>query len=460
MSAQPAAACAEEPSCDPLVVLPRPLALFVFSFLPADHKLRCCAVCRGWRDAFAEPSVWRKLELSSACGLTRPACDWLLREAAARAGNTLRAIWLRDCPQVTHRPLLAVLGANAATLEELEIRGTFDGLQTPTRSFAFMQEVVAAAPRLRALHADVCCLHAEHASLLLRGEGVFAPVRMRHLFANIGNPSEACVRALAADIAAHAWLRALMLANVAMAVPARLDAVVDAALTRKLNELTFSYCSLAPASVPALARLLDGGAVTALSVVNANRQLLDEPSATLLGASLRRSSTLTSLWLSGCGLHAVAPATCVLLRALTAHPSLNTLKLSEERGGTAEASAVVGEALGALVAADTAALMALNLTSYELGDAGLGPLVEALPSNTHLRALLLSPRGCSETFVVDALLPAVRANASLRTLKTDLWDMDGALRDALAEAERVVDARRAADEEAAARGCEDEPLPP
>jgi hypothetical protein len=460
----PAAASCEAPACDPLVVLPRPLALLVLSFLPADHKLRCAAVCRGWRDALAERSVWRELELSPACGLTRPACDWLLREAAARAGNELRVIRLRDCPEVTTRPLLAVVGASAATLDELEVRGMFDGRQSTVLTFPFVQQLLAAAPRLRALHVDVSCFNAEHASLLLRGEGVFAPVRMRRVHVNLrsvdnSGVSEACVRALAADVAEHAWLRALWLVSVPMHAPAFMDAVVDAALTRKLHELSLSYCAVSPATVPALARLLDGGALAALSVLNDSRQLLDEASAAVLGLALRRSSTLTSLRLQGCGLHAAAAATCVLLRALTAHPSLDTLKLCDERADTAaEAAAAVGEALGALVAADAAALTALDLSSYELGDAGLGPLVDALPANTHLRALHVSPSGCSDTFVVDALLPAVRSNASLCTLSTGAWQVAaGARRDAFAEAECAVHARRAADDDGAAR--RQEPLP-
>ncbi len=46
----------------------------------------------------------------------------------------------------------------------------------------------------------------------------------------------------------------------------------------------------------------------------------------------------------------------------------------------------------------------------------LGALVDALPLNTHLRTLNLNPIYCTNDFARDRLLPAVRANTSLRHL--------------------------------------------
>jgi hypothetical protein len=61
------------------------------------------------------------------------------------------------------------------------------------------------------------------------------------------------------------------------------------------------------------------------------------------------------------------------------------------------------------------------------------PLVDALASNTHLLKLLCGGNRLSADFARDRLLPAVRANASLRKL--------GAGGGAAAEAEAVVAAR-------------------
>ncbi len=51
-----------------------------------------------------------------------------------------------------------------------------------------------------------------------------------------------------------------------------------------------------------------------------------------------------------------------------------------------------------------------------LGDDGVRPLLEALPANTHLRTLRCSDNNMTEVLARDVLLPAVRANTSLRTL--------------------------------------------
>jgi hypothetical protein len=46
----------------------------------------------------------------------------------------------------------------------------------------------------------------------------------------------------------------------------------------------------------------------------------------------------------------------------------------------------------------------------------MGALIDALPRNTHLRKLNLEVNGCTEAFMRDRLLPAVRANTSLQHL--------------------------------------------
>ena len=84
----------------------------------------------------------------------------------------------------------------------------------------------------------------------------------------------------------------------------------------------------------------------------------------------------------------------------------------------AHAQAISGAAVGALVAANAPALTELDL-SIVLCSLALGALVTALPRNTHLRTLDLSGNRLREPFVTEQLLPAVRANTSLRRLKMD-----------------------------------------
>ncbi len=83
-----------------------------------------------------------------------------------------------------------------------------------------------------------------------------------------------------------------------------------------------------------------------------------------------------------------------------------------------------------------------------LGDPALGPLVDALPRNTHLCSLDIARNGgISEAFAAQRLLPAVRANASLRELRAS--EVRNAA-PSLATAVRLVKKRAAA--EAAAAG--------
>ncbi len=102
-----------------------------------------------------------------------------------------------------------------------------------------------------------------------------------------------------------------------------------------------------------------------------------------------------------------------------------------------------------LVAADAPAFEALQLSWCRLGDAGLGPLVDALPRNSHLCQLNIKGNGRSAAFAAQRLLPAVRANASIRDLAADKGHGE---KDAPAaeEALRLVETRKVAHAAAAA----------
>ena len=59
----------------------------------------------------------------------------------------------------------------------------------------------------------------------------------------------------------------------------------------------------------------------------------------------------------------------------------------------------------------------LDLAFCHLGDAGVGPLFASLAQNTMLRTLTLFGNGISRECARDVIMPAVRANTSLRELK-------------------------------------------
>ena len=230
----------------------------------------------------------------------------------------------------------------------------------------------------------------------------------------------------------------LSLDEIPLGSPAVIDAMTAAALASRLLELRLRRCNLSPASVPALARLIRGGVLKDLTIYNSGNQLLDVETAEQLADALATSRTLTRLNMAAARFwHDTAAATAIM-RALTGHLCLQALCLSYNDPPDQFAA---GAALGALVAADAPALAVLSVQGSDFGDAGLGGLFYALPRNSHLRALTCFSMGMSEAFARGVVLPAVRANTSLRVLfaRTD-WD-ELAPPPELLEAEALVAAR-------------------
>jgi hypothetical protein len=168
---------------------------------------------------------------------------------------------------------------------------------------------------------------------MLRNEPPFQPLRLRTVCIEFpACADEASALALAADLAAHASMQRVELNGAPLRTHAALDAVVDAALARELKSFRFFHCRLLPVSAPALARLLGGGALRELLFTSNGQQLLDGPSAALLGAALRANTTLTLLSFLNVGFWRDPDAAAAeLLSALTGHPSLCTLNLALKR---------------------------------------------------------------------------------------------------------------------------------
>jgi hypothetical protein len=103
-----------------------------------------------------------------------------------------------------------------------------------------------------------------------------------------------------------------------------------------------------------------------------------------------------------------AASAVVLVNALVNHPGLKRLTFNWSYDCADDT--LVGAALGALVAANAPALQNLNLEAGGMHDAAMGPLIDALASNTHLEEVDLTDNFLSEALVRDQLLPALRAN--------------------------------------------------
>jgi hypothetical protein len=436
-SARVAAVVERESSA--LAPLPHALALYVFSLLPLDQRMRCAEVCRGWRAVLRDPGLWRRLDLSASGVSPNRVTDGLLHAATARAHGELVALDLTDCNRVTFYALLADLTANGGALRELRLGGIQGRYRSPTEPLSTddLEELLRAAPSLAVCEADVKCGELALAHRLLHNEAPFAPLRVRTFtFIDYLELDEAAVMALAAELTFHAHLQGLQLIGARLNTAAALDAVVDAVLMRRLTSVTLKYCDFSPASTPALVRLIGGGALAELEISDPEPRLY-AITALALGDALRASSTITAVLMRWARLWRDPAAATVLLGALTGHPSLRSLTIAHNAVDPADREEA-GAALGALVAANAPALTELDVSWCGLGDAGLGPLFDVLPGNTHLRKLDCASNELSDAFVRERLLPAVRANASLRKLFME--SESDAAREAVALVQRRADA--------------------
>jgi hypothetical protein len=85
-----------DPSHNALPPLPLELVWLVFALVPVDQRLLLNAVCRSWRAALREASLWRELDFSLAGGVTRRVTREMINAAARYARGQLRLLDLRD----------------------------------------------------------------------------------------------------------------------------------------------------------------------------------------------------------------------------------------------------------------------------------------------------------------------------------------------------------------------------
>jgi len=286
----------------------------------------------------------------------------------------------------------------------------------------------------------VYCSAAE-ALPLLQCEAPCALVHVVKLEAGGFDNNEQTVLDLAVALPAHRGkIKVLLvffapLQNVAVA-----GALMRSVAEASVSDVYFGGCDLAPASLPSLTRLLQAGCLERLGISNYGCALFEESPGITAFCHALRSSTLQALTLHSCELWRDPAAAGELMAALVGQQTLQELSLSDRVDGTDDARRAVGEQLAPLIT-HSSALQKLDLSRNRLGEAGLGPIFEALPHSSTLKELLCSVidgGGISSEFVRDVILPAVRANTSLRTLD---FHVDEDPLPELLEAQAIVDAR-------------------
>ncbi len=426
--------------------LPLPLAHRIFLKLPSDARSRAACVCRAWRNVLADPTLWTRLVVRA-----KEKCFVKALYGAARcARRQLRHLDITR-QDVSLNELLPVLTANAGSLRELHLHSVH---AAHTTSVTY-EAVLAAAPLLQVVSAVYTYCDHNDAPQMLHA----ARLQMRHsLEVRFDDDNDGmfgdlvCFGPFAAALMDATLQPALLQVEICCADtedPALMGALVDAAVERQLRVLTLDYCT--PPNAALLVRLLTEGSLVGLEFYpslewEALQMFEDVAGAALVADALRVNTKLTDLVLVEAGLSDMRVAE-LLLGALVGHPSLCELHIRNEyilnfndryynedehaMGMAADFGAV----LAALISADAPALHVFGCFNNSLSDAGLTPIVEALAGNRHLRELDLRGNGMSEEFAREFLLPAVRANTSLRKLKCANHDSNPP---AAAKAERLV----------------------
>jgi len=85
-----------DPSHNALPPLPLELVWLVFALVPVDQRLLLNAVCRSWRAALREASLWRELDFSLFSGVTRRVTRGIINAAVRYARGQLRLLDVRD----------------------------------------------------------------------------------------------------------------------------------------------------------------------------------------------------------------------------------------------------------------------------------------------------------------------------------------------------------------------------
>ena len=255
--------------------------------------------------------------------------------------------------------------------------------------------------------------------------------------AQLGEPHRIDMLELCAAMRGHASLRSLDISDVAAdALPAHLDAYIDAALHRRLVSLSLFGCALTPAHLPALTRLLSGDAELRMLHLGNEGGLLLRGEGLPDFLTALRGSRLASLCVMSMDLFGerVVDADALedaigdgvsLLQALPRHPSLRELFVGGNRAEDCEE--LVGAALARLLdaGAGPSELASLDVTSCGLGDRGAAPLFRALRWDRRLRRLEGLFNGVSDQCVLQELLPSLELNPTLAVLSLRDEEMEG-----------------------------------
>jgi len=437
------------------------LVKLILRLLPLDERLRARELSRGWRFFLEDASFWTHVDLSKSCGVnprflsdSRLALA-LLRAACVRAKGGLQSLdnsGVAVAWPVARQEVPSVLQwAEALSVAD---KANLRDLVAPTSRSLYAGQVTAlcrALPLCR-VRCGVRC-DAVEALPLLRREPPHALLTIGGLRVSNNEDGDQAFLDLASALSVCMGMEKLHFFDVPLTTRAVLDALVDAAISAGIKDMDFEECGLSQTALPALTRLMQSPGFERLSVWNDDATLFVGPAAPAFCEALRNCKSLKTLPLSRIDLWYDMAVATQLFAALEGLPALQTLGLHENEGlhDTSHKQAA-GECLARLIARSSS-LRDLDFTNNFIGLAGQAPIFEVLRGSHSLAVLSISQELTLE-FARNVVLPAARANTSLRWL--DGWNpqdddphLDELLLPAMEEVMDILEARRRADEEAA-----------
>ena len=448
--------------------LPGDLVKLILRLLPLDARLRAREVRRGWCALLEDASFWTHVDLRKSCGVNprfltpRYGVERhtlaLLRAACVRAKGSLLSVDLSGVSGfILGEVPFALRWLDSATAgDKASLRDLVAPLCYPSLNLEQVTALCRTLPLCR-VRCTVSCSAVE-ALPLLRREPPFALLTSRELFvANDGG--DQALLDMTSALSVHKGMEKLTFVHAPLATRAVVGALVDAAISVGIIDVSFHECGLSQTALPALTRLIQAPGFEQLRVDNDNLTLLEGPALPAFCEALRNCTSLRKLELYFVHLwHDMAVATQLIaaLEGLPALQELSTVGNSTDR--TPAMQRAVGECLAPLIAHSTS-LRVQDVSENQLGEAGLAPIFEALRGDSGLAELFLDEEQISADFACDVVLTAVRANTSLRELSGLRWvdapefDEDEKeeeeLLPELQELGDILAARRQAEEEAA-----------
>ena len=427
--------------------LPWDFVALVFLRLPVDARLRAREVSRCWRALLNEPRFWTVLDFSPGSGVVARLTRALLFAAGERGRRHLHTLDVTGAKYLPAEPLVQFAAVHGQSLRSVTAP------EWPPLSANYVTHLCRSAP-LCTLRCRVECTFAE-AVPLLRCEAPCALLHVVRLLVHGFCNNRQEVRDFAAALPSHSGKIKVLdvssddVTNDALQNGAVADALVRGIAEAGVSDVSFSFCRFTPASLPRLARLLNAGCMHSFGISdNGDWQPVFEagPELTTFCHALR-SSTLQKLVLAEVELWQDLAASGELLAALVNHPTLKELSLPDFVGATDDTRRAAGKQLAPFVT-HSSALQKLELTWNQIGEAGLAPIFEALHFSSTFKELIVDHEDISHEFARDVILPAVRANTSLRRLNFRYDDeyYDEKLLPELVEAHIIVAARTQPDD--------------